>query len=111
MALFYPIMLLFRKMWLAYILVFQNDKPILNIFCAMIQALTMIAVTGMAEPMIVISENRMQLFNESFILVFCYHLFPLTNFMTDLDARNTVGNSLMILTVLNLVCNILVTAS
>ncbi len=59
LTLFYPCMQLFRKMWLAYILVFQYDKPVLNIFCVMVQTLVMMAVTGMAEPMISISENRM----------------------------------------------------
>ncbi len=76
-----------------------------------VQALIMAGVTGLVEPMTLVSDNRMQLLNESFILVFCYHLFPLTNFMTDLDARNVVGNSLMVLTVLNLGLNISLTIS
>ncbi len=59
LALYYPVVSLLRKMWLAYILVFQNDRPVLSIFCVMVQALMMIAVTGIAEPMILIRENRM----------------------------------------------------
>ena len=50
-------------MWLAYILVFQNEKPVMSIFCVMVQALIMIAVTGLAEPMIRISDNRIQIFH------------------------------------------------
>ncbi len=57
----------------------------------MFQALIMIAVTGIVEPMLVISENRMQLFNESFVVLLTYHLFPLTDFMTDIEVRNIVG--------------------
>jgi hypothetical protein len=78
-------------MWLAYILVFQNNKPLVNIFCVMVQALVMIAVTGMAEPMISITENRMQIFNELSVLVISYHLFPMTDFMTNIEVRNLVG--------------------
>ena len=110
LALIYPCMQLFRKLWLAYILVFQKDRNLLCIFSVIVQSLIMIGVTGLAEPMTDISENRMQLFNECFILVFVYHLFPLTNFMTNLDVRNDVGNSLMIMTVINFCCNILFTA-
>ena len=35
-ALFYPCLSLCRKLWLAYILVFQKDKPVLGIFCVMV---------------------------------------------------------------------------
>jgi hypothetical protein len=35
-ALFYPCLSLCRKLWLAYILVFQKDKPVLCIFCVMV---------------------------------------------------------------------------
>ena len=58
-ALFYPCLSLCRKLWLAYILVFQKDKPVLCIFCVMVQALLMIAVTGVVEPMTEIIKNRM----------------------------------------------------
>jgi hypothetical protein len=85
-------------MWLAYMLVFQNDKPVMSIFCVMVQALIMIAVTGLAEPMIRISDNRIQIFNEFSVLIFCYHLLPLTDFMTDREARNLVGKSLILVT-------------
>jgi hypothetical protein len=75
-------------MWLAYILVFHNDKPVLGIFCAMLQALIMITVNGVAEPFVDKIESRMHLFNEFFVVILCYHLFPLTDFMTDLEIRN-----------------------
>jgi hypothetical protein len=51
----------------------------------------MIAVAGMAEPMIEISENFMQLFNEFSVLLISYHLFPLTDFVYDLETRNMIG--------------------
>ena len=71
----------------------------------------MIAVTGITEPMIIISENRMQLFNEFSVLVISYHLFPLTEFLTDLEARNIVGQSLIAVTLFNLGVNIMLALS
>ena len=35
-ALFYPCLQMLRKMWLAYLLVFQYNKPVLSIFCVML---------------------------------------------------------------------------
>ena len=81
----------------------------LNIFCVMLQALIMMAVTGIVEPMIAISENRMQLFNEFFVVLLSYHLFPLTDFMTNIEVRNLVGSSLIVFTLFNLGVNILLT--
>ncbi len=73
----------------------------------MVQALLMIAVTGIVEPMTEISKNRMQLFNEVFVVIISYHLIPLTEFMTDLELRNNVvGKSLIGVTLFNLVVNI-----
>ena len=107
-ALFYPCLSLCRKLWLAYILVFQYEKPVVCIFCVMVQALLMIAVTGVVEPMTEISKNRMQLFNEVFVVIISYHLIPLTEFMTDLEIRNNlVGKSLIAVTLFNLAVNIL----
>jgi hypothetical protein len=67
----------------------------------------MIGVAGYVEPMVTLSENRMQLFNEFFVVIFSYHLFPLTEFMTDLETRNLVGKSLIVITLFNLGVNIL----
>ena len=73
----------------------------------MVQALLMIAVTGVVEPMTEISKNRMQLFNEVFVVIISYHLIPLTEFMTDLEIRNNlVGRSLIAVTLFNLAVNI-----
>ena len=72
-----------------------------------VQALGMMTVTGLAEPMTVISENRMQLFNESFVLLLSYHLLPLTDFVTNIETRNVVGKSLIAMTLSNLGVNIL----
>ena len=74
----------------------------------MAQAIIMISVAGLVEPMTEISKNRMQLFNEFFMIFLVYHLIPLTDFMTDLELRNNfVGKSLIAFTLFNLAVNIL----
>ena len=73
----------------------------------MVQGLLMIAVTGVVEPMTEIIKNRMQLFNEVFVVIISYHLIPLTEYMTDLEIRNNlVGKSLISVTLFNLAVNI-----
>ncbi len=68
----------------------------------------MLTVTGLVEPMTSIGENRMQLFNEFFVVLLSYHLFPLTDFMQDFETRDSVvGNSLIGVTLFNLGVNIL----
>ncbi len=68
----------------------------------------MIVVTGIVKPMSDLSKNRMQLFNEVFVVIISYHLIPLTEFMTDLEIRNNiVGRSLIVVTLFNLAVNIL----
>lgn len=70
----------------------------------------MIGVAGLIEPKLVTSQNRMQLFNEFFMIILAYHLLPLTDFMTDLDVRNNfVGKSLIAFTLFNLGVNIILT--
>jgi hypothetical protein len=74
----------------------------------MAQAIIMIGVAGLVEPMTVISKNRMQLFNEFCMIFLVYHLIPLTDFMANLELRNKfVGNSLISFTLFNLAVNIL----
>ena len=71
----------------------------------------MMAVSGLVEPMIVVSENRMQLFNEFSVILLAYHFFPLTDFMTNIEMRNLVGQSLMAITLANLAANLFLSAA
>lgn len=66
----------------------------------------MMTVTGVTEPMQEKSANILDLVNEVFVLVFTYHLYPLTDFMTDVETRGLVGTSLVILTLANIAINL-----
>ena len=71
----------------------------------------MIAIIGLVEPMVLRSENRLLLFNEIFILFFAEILFSLTEYNYDLDARDLVGKSLIVIFMFNLGVNIFLTLS
>lgn len=51
----------------------------------------------------------MELFNESFTLVFTYHLYTFTDWMLHLENRMLVGKILMYLAIFNIALNVLVT--
>jgi hypothetical protein len=67
----------------------------------------MIGVTGIAEPMIEISENLMQLFNEFSVLLISYCLLPLTDFVPDFETRNIIGQGLILINLFNLAVNVI----
>ena len=71
----------------------------------------MISLTGYIEPMVMNLENRMELVNEIFTLVFTYHLYQFTNFIVDINARSMVGKSLIYLTSVNVFLNIIAVSS
>jgi len=62
--------------------------------------------SGLTEPYNTVSANRMDLLNESFVLLTTYHLYSFTDFMTDIDTRNYMGISLIVVTVTSILVNI-----
>jgi len=69
-------------------------------------ALLTIIASGLTEPYNTVSANRMNLLNESFILLTTYHLYSFTDFMTDIEYRNYMGISLIVVTVTSILINI-----
>ena len=63
-------------------------------------------LSGHIEPMKDRTANRLDLVNEMFVILFTYHLYPLTEFMTDVDTRGIVGTSLVYLTFVNIAINL-----
>lgn len=52
------------------------------------------------------TANLMSLVNEAFVLLCTYHMYPLTDFITDTVAREKVGMSLVIVAAVNLLLNL-----
>ena len=72
------------------------------------QALIMMVFSGYTEPIKDITGGKMNYINEAFVLAFTYHLYQFTDFMTDLAARDQVGQSMIYLTFANVGLNIAV---
>ena len=68
----------------------------------------MMAVIGFTEPMNNKLLNLMELVNEAFILLFTYHLYLFTDFMSNLDHRMLFGKILVYFTMLNITLNFVV---
>ena len=62
----------------------------------------MMVVIGYTEPMKNQLLNNMELLNETFILLFTYHMYLFTDFMTYLDHRMLFGKILVYFTLLNI---------
>ena len=86
----------------------MQDYPVFSIFMVNFHALLMMITSGTIEPVTEVTGNRMELFNEAFVLLTTYHLYQFTEFMTDLQNRSYVGKSLMILIIVNVLINIAV---
>ena len=48
----------------------------------------------------------MELINEGFVLLITYHLYQFTDFMTNLEMRDLVGQSIVYVTLGNIILNI-----
>ena len=96
----------FRKLWLAIMIVFQTKPTVLCIFQVNFQALIMMAIVGYTQPMRDNIQNRMELLNETFVLVFTYHLYLFTDFMTNLELRSTIGKVLVYIVMFNIALNL-----
>ena len=66
----------------------------------------MMIVTGYTEPMTKKSAGTMELINEGFVFLITYHLYQFTDFMTNLEMRDLVGQSIVYVTLGNIILNI-----
>ena len=87
-------------------IVFQTKPTVLCIFQVNFQALIMMAIVGYTQPMRDNIQNRMELLNETFVLVFTYHLYLFTDFMTNLELRSTIGKVLVYIVMFNIALNL-----
>ena len=67
-------------------------------------------VIGTVEPYKSITANKMELFNEAFVLISTYHLYEFTPYLADVETQEIVGKSLVYLTTFNVLINLVVAA-
>lgn len=70
------------------------------------QALIMLTVAGYCEAMADRATNKLHLMNQAFVLLITYHLYQFTEFMTDLQTRDEVALSLVVITLTNVALNL-----
>jgi hypothetical protein len=87
-------------------LIYMQDKPLFSLFTLNFQGQIMMMIVGLSSPLKSRSDHRMELVNESFVLMTNYHLLLFTDFVLDLDVRDLVGKSLVALTVGNCILSI-----
>jgi hypothetical protein len=66
----------------------------------------MIIVIGFTDPYSSSVSNKMELYNEAFVLVSTYHFYEFTDFMVNVSVRESIGKSLVVLTCLNVLVNL-----
>jgi hypothetical protein len=79
---------------------------VFNILMVNMQALIMMIATGYTEAMVDRTADKMNQLNQAFVLLFTYHLYQFTEFMTYLDNRERVAKSLVVITIANVVLNL-----
>ena len=63
------------KLWLAFIVVFNQNQQTFNIIMVNIQTILIMIVSGYTEAMADSIANHMNHLNETFVLLFTYHLY------------------------------------
>jgi len=99
-----------RKLMLAFSVVHLQNYPNFTIFSFNFQILTMIILIGQIEPFKHKSKARLETFNEVNLLLVNYHLTSLTDWVSDGDTRYIIGWSMIAVTVLGILVNMIVLA-
>jgi len=99
-----------RKFMLAFSVVHLQNYPNFTVFSFNFQILTMIILIGHTEPFKHKSKARLETFNEINLLLVNYHITSLTDWVRDGDTRNIIGWSMIAVTVLGILGNLIVLA-
>lgn len=65
----------------------------------------MIVLIGYIPPYTDRKMNNMELVNEAFILLITYHFYTFTAFTPDVETREQVGKSLLVVTIISIFLN------
>lgn len=108
LVLLHPFLSLLRKLSLVYVLVYMQNYPVFTIFLVNLQALILITEVSYVNPYESSLKNKIELLNECFALLKNYHLLMFTDFLSDVDTREFVGKSLIVITISNVGINIMI---
>ena len=85
----------------------RSAKILCFIFIFNFTTLASLIITGYTMPFNLPEKNRLELANESLVLILNYHLMMLTGFVSDPDRRDDIGTSMIIFTLLYLLINVI----
>ena len=106
LAFVHQLMSTWRKLILCVVVVYMQSLPVFSIFVLNFLSVAMLIATGLIRPYKVKKLNTIDMVNEATALMVIYHLFCFSDFVLDGPARNTMGTSMVLLTVLSLVFNL-----
>ena len=72
----------------------------------LVSTLFVMSYTTYVLPFVNMQQNYQETMNEIWVLIASYHLFTFTEWVYDLDTRFTIGWSLLVIVILNVVSNI-----
>lgn len=104
----YPLISLLRRLLLGLTCVYLKNHPLFSILSVFFHTLFMICTIGLMSPYSEKSANRIELFNETCVILLNYHLICFTDFVQELYIRDWIGNILILVTILNVAVNLFV---
>ena len=103
----YNVLTMFRKLFLSLLIAFGSDYSFsqlpLQVISSHFHFWYLIKFRPFSERL----QNNLEIFNEFCILLASYHLYLLTDYVSDPHTRSTFGWSMILLTCVNLGINIL----
>jgi len=102
---FQACLFMLRRFALALCLVFWVEHPTFQLMTFQFSSLFMMMFQGQFMPYITRAQNRMELFNESLVLMSSYHLFLFGDFVRDADTFYKIGYSLVFIIFLCVIIN------
>ena len=98
----WPLYLTFSKFVLAFILVFSLEYPFAQLTVINFVSVFYLIGVGWLRPYKLPERNKWELFQEYIVFLIFYHLFCATDWIQDVNARDYVGWSMIIITCLSL---------
>lgn len=107
-ALLYNVVYMLRRLVFTAVANFLGNSPTLQVQLIVMHSVIVLMYIKLARPFESPLVNFMEVFNEFCILIAACHLFCFTEYLGDPNMQYKMGFSMIGVTVLNIVCNMLV---
>ena len=95
----------YRRLVMSLLIVFLPLYPYAQVQLMTLSCVFVIIIYGYSNVYQISKNTKVEFFNETTILLCCYHMFCFTDFVDDPTVRYKIGISLIFFTSLNLVVN------